>query len=140
MAKNPFKKQSIADTLVNVGIGGAANVAADYILSAINTEDSKGQPMLSDTMVNVIKIGVGAVGGSMVNDRYLRAAMDGIAVVGVSNLVSGLMVDDTTLPPTGDQGTSGLKRDMMGAIAPGHTRYKKRVQKSNKAAGGSILG
>ena len=35
--KNPFKKQSIVDTLVNVGIGGAANVAVNYAFNRIDT-------------------------------------------------------------------------------------------------------
>ena len=36
MAKNPFKKSSIIDTVVNVGVGGAANVAIDYVVEQVD--------------------------------------------------------------------------------------------------------
>lgn len=80
--KNPFKKSSIVDTVINVGLGGAANVAMDYAVENIDALKS-----LDDTTVNIIKIGVGAVAGSMVSNRYARAAADGLATVGASDLI-----------------------------------------------------
>lgn len=80
--KNPFKKQSIVDTLINVGVGGAANVAMDYAFAQVDALAS-----LGDTTKNAIKIGAGILGGTMVKNKYLRAATDGIATVGVSNLI-----------------------------------------------------
>ena len=89
--KNPFKKSSIVDTIVNVGIGGAANVAMDYVFNMLPAETVS---TLDDTTKNVIKIAVGAVGGSMVSGKYIRPALDGIATVGASNLIAGLMSPD----------------------------------------------
>lgn len=86
--KNPFKKSSIVDTIVNVGIGGAANVAMDYVFNMLPAETVS---TLDDTTKNVIKIAVGAFGGSMVSGKYIRPALDGIATVGASNLIAGLM-------------------------------------------------
>lgn len=112
MAKNPFKKQSIVDTVVNVGVGGAANVAIDY---AVNQVDAiKG---LGDTVINAGKIVLGAVIGSMVSNKYLRAACDGVATVGVSNLVSGMM-EETTAP-------GGLPYGTIGRVRPGNRAYKR---------------
>lgn len=112
MAKNPFKKQSIVDTVVNVGVGGAANVAIDY---AVNQVDAiKG---LGDTVINAGKIVLGAVIGSMVSNKYLRAACDGVATVGVSNLVSGMM-EETTAP-------AGLPYGTIGRVRPGNRAYKR---------------
>lgn len=104
--KNPFKKSGIIDTIVNVGIGGAANVAMDYVLSSV--------PALSDAMdeqtKNLVKVAVSAFGGSMVSGssaKYIRPALDGIGVVGASKLIESYM-------PTGEgggndpKGTEGL--------------------------------
>ena len=96
--KNPFKKSSIIDTVVNVGIGGAANVAMNYVFSLIPAGTFGNN---EETVKNAIKIGVGAIGGSMVGGKaakYIRPALDGIATVGASELISSL-IDGTT---TGD--------------------------------------
>lgn len=87
--KNPFKKSSVIDTVVNVGIGGAANVAMNYVFDNVEALAS-----LGETTKNAIKIGVGAIGGSMVSvsyAKYVRPALDGIATVGASELISGLI-------------------------------------------------
>lgn len=81
--KNPFKKQSIVDTLVNVGVGGAANVAMDYAFAQVDALAS-----LGETTKNAIKIAAGALGGAMAKNKYVRAATDGIATVGVANLIA----------------------------------------------------
>ena len=126
--KNPFKKSSIVDTIVNVGIGGAANVAMDYVFNMLPAETVS---TLDDTTKNVIKVAVGAVGGSMVSGKYIRPALDGIATVGASNLIAGLMdsTDGKGGDTTGSEKTSGLpfigypgKRMRMGQ--PG---FKNRV-------------
>lgn len=100
--KNPFKKQSIIDTAVSVGIGGAANVAMDYAFSAIDFLSA-----LEDTTKNAIKIGVGILGGTMVKSKYVRAAVDGIATVGVSNLVASYIAP---------KAASGLPEGTIGRI------------------------
>lgn len=102
MKKNPFKKQGIIDTLTNVGIGGAANVAMDYVVDSVETLKA-----MDSTTINAIKIGVGVLGGTMTTNKLVRAAVDGIAVVGVSNLVQGLLMSDT-------KGTAGLPYGTIG--------------------------
>ena len=94
--KNPFKTQSIVDTLVNVGIGDAANVAMDYAVSLLPADTVAS---LTGTTKNIIKIALGAIGGSMTRNKYLRAATDGIATVGVSNLVDDLINGETSAEP-----------------------------------------
>ena len=92
--KNPFKKSSVIDTVVNVGIGGAANVGMNYLFENVDALAS-----LSSTVKNAIKIGVGAIGGSMVSGKsakYIRPAFDGIATVGASELISDLISGETT--------------------------------------------
>lgn len=106
MKKNPFKKSSIIDTVVNVGIGGAANVAMNYVFGMIPA-DTFGEN--ATTIKNAIKIGVGAIGGSMVGGsyaKYLRPAFDGIAIVGASELISSLIASDDT-SAGGDQSGQG---------------------------------
>lgn len=117
--KNPFKKQSIIDTVVNVGIGGAANVAVDAVVNQFDTVKSWG-----DTTINALKIVAGAVVGSMVQSKVARAACDGIATVGVSNLIAG-MVGDTTTTTTTTETTSGLPYGTIGRVIPGNRAYRR---------------
>lgn len=108
--KNPFKKSSIIDTAINVGVGGAANVAMDYIFSQVDALASL-EPMTK----NIVKIVAGAVGGSMVSNKYVRAAADGVATVGVSNLIASYMsTEETTTPET--VVTSGLAKGTIGRV------------------------
>lgn len=131
MAKNPFKKQSIVDTVVNVGIGGAANVAIDYVVSQVEAIQS-----LGDTTINAAKIALGAVAGSMVSNKMLRAACDGIATVGVSNLVKGLM-DGTS--STQNEGAAGLPYGTIGRVIPGNRAYK-RARKVSGVGAATVMG
>ena len=115
--KNPFKKQSIIDTLTNVGIGGAANVAIDYAVSSIDAL-ATADPMY----VNIGKIALGALGGTMTKNKLVRAAVDGVAVVGVSNLVAGLLNDDTKEAAP----AAGLAKGTIGRPMLGNRRYVRR--------------
>lgn len=103
--KTPFKKSSITDTLVNVGAGGAANVAFDYLYNLAGLS-------LGDTTKNIVKVAIGAFGGSMVSNKIARAAVDGIAVVGVSTLISDNLIgtgDEAPAAPAADNnGTGGV--------------------------------
>ena len=130
MAKNPFKKQSIIDTVVNVGIGGAANVAIDYVVSQVDAIQS-----LGDTTINAAKVALGAVAGSMVSNKMLRAACDGIATVGVSNLVKGLM-DGTT----STESTNGLPYGTIGRVIPGNRAYRSARKVSGVGAAAGVMG
>ena len=128
MAKNPFKKSSIIDTVVNVGIGGAANVAIDYVVSQVEAIQS-----LGDTTINAAKIALGAVAGSMVSNKMLRAACDGIATVGVSNLVKGFMATPST------EGAAGLPYGTIGRVIPGNRAYR-RARKVSGVGAAAVMG
>lgn len=140
MKKNPFKKQSLMDTLTNVGIGGASNVAFDYIWDAAGLDATLTfESVSADTIKNGIKILGGALAGGMISNKYGRAAADGIATVGVSNLVSGLITgSDTDKPKTGGE-TTGLPSGTVGRIGRryGSAAYA-RGRRSGKIAGDFI--
>lgn len=113
--KNPFKKSALIDTLTNVGIGGAANVAIDYGWDAAGLDATIASMIPSveaGTIKNAIKILGGALVGGMVKNKYARAAADGVAVVGASNLISGLI----TGSEDADKGASGLPEGTIGRI------------------------
>lgn len=123
MKKNPFKKQGAMDTLVNVGVGGAANVAFDMLYNSV-VEGMNERP--SDTVENGIKLAVGILGGTMTNNKYIGAATHGIAVVGVSNLVAGLMDDDTNDKPT-DKPKGEETPEKTSGLAPGTISGRARL-------------
>lgn len=130
MKKNPFKKQSIVDTLTNVGIGGAANVAIDYAVDNVEALAS-----LDATTINAIKIGVGVLGGTMTTNKMIRAAVDGIATVGVSNLVKGLMNDTTISSSDSTESTAGLPAGTIGRVKPGNPYYGARRVRPARVSG-----
>ena len=136
MAKNPFKKSSIIDTVVNVGIGGAANVAIDYVVSQVDAIQS-----LGDTTINAGKIALGALVGSMVSNKMLRAAADGVATVGVSNLIAGLMSESEAQPASGlPYGTVGLPYGTINGrrrVVPGNGAYRRAAKVG--AIGNSVM-
>lgn len=130
MAKNPFKKKGITDTLINVGIGGAANVAMDYVVSSVEALRS-----LDSKTINAIKIGVGVLGGTMTTNKMVRAAVDGIATVGVSNLVASLM-DGTT----STSGTAGIPNGTIGAFRLGNRNFVKRGNRRVSGLNADVMG
>lgn len=130
MAKNPFKKKGITDTLINVGIGGAANVAMDYVVSSVEALSS-----LDSKTINAIKIGVGVLGGTMTTNKMVRAAVDGIATVGVSNLVASLM-DGTT----STSGTAGIPNGTIGAFRLGNRNFVKRGNSRVSGLNADVMG
>lgn len=125
MKKNPFKKQSIIDTLTNTAIGGAGNVAFDYLWETADLDTTfAGTDGTGDVAMikNAIKLVGGAVAGSMVNNKYLRAMTDGFAVVGASNLVSGLITPK-------EKETNGLPEGTIGRIRRyGNPAYAQRMR------------
>lgn len=130
--KNPFKKSSIVDTIINVGVGGAANVAMDYARAQISTLAS-----LEDTTYNAIKIAVGALGGSMSKNKYVRAAVDGIATVGAANLISGYITPDAAPSPTPSPDGTGYA-PFIGRLRAGQRGYRRAIRGTGKV--GSING
>lgn len=130
MAKNPFKKGNVVDTLINVGVGGAGNVAADYIIDSIQ-KDAK-EPWSPDT-INLGKFIIGSVGSAMVSNKYAKALMDGFAVVGASNYISSLMAESQT--------TSGVPAGTIGRaryIAPRKNYARRFVGKTSGVPEGTI--
>ena len=122
--KNPFKKSSITDTIVNVGIGGAANVAFDSVIASFDAFSA-----LDATTKNAIKIGAGALVGSMINNKYVRAAADGIATVGVSNLVASY-IGGSGEEPKKDPVT-GLPSGTIGRVRMGNRAFRRGVRGVN---------
>ena len=96
--KNPFNKSSITDTLINVGLGGAANAAMDYAVANVDALASVA------AYTNYIKLGVGVLGGTMIKGKVARAAFDGLATVGASDIIKELITPepaDPTKTPSG---------------------------------------
>lgn len=111
--KSPFSKSSIVDTVVNVGLGGAANVAMDYAVENVDALKS-----LDEQTVNIVKIAVGAIGGSMMSGKYAkytRPAFDGIATVGAANLIKSYITTDGGDTTTTEPGAGGV--NFMGKVA-----------------------
>ena len=127
-----FKKKGITDTLVSVGVGGAANVAMDYAWGAL--ADTLGS--LAEYK-NYIKIAVGALGGSMTKGKIAHAAFDGIAVVGASELISGLVAG--TDAASAQQATDGLPYGTIGRVRPGMQGYAKKKSNGFTVAGTTIF-
>lgn len=109
------------DTVVNVGIGGAANVAFDSIVSSFDAFAA-----LDATTKNAIKIGLGAIAGSMVSNKYVRAAADGVATVGVSNLVASYIGGSSDAA-----NTAGLPAGTIGRIRMGNRAFRRGVRGVN---------
>ena len=122
MAKNPFKSKNIVDTMINVGIGGAANVAVDYAINSLALD-------IEPDYMNLGKFILGTVGSSMVSNRYVKAAMDGVAVVGASNYFSKLLTETTTAPSS--EATSGVPAGTVGRtrMIPPMKKYAGRFAK-----------
>lgn len=117
--KNPFKKKGITQTVVNTLIGGAGNVAADYVIANVE------QLATVDPMyINGGKVLAGALIGSMSRNKYVHALADGMAVVGASALVSSL-IDGQATPAA-----SGLPYGTVGRVMAGD-RYFKTGRKGN---------
>ena len=129
--KNPFKKQSIVDTLVNVGVGGAANVLIDYGITLLPADM---QEKVSGTTKHIAKIAIGAIGGSMAKNKYLRAATDGIAVVGVSDWVNELMTGEEKTTNNGGENTSGAPFIGTGRIRTGQRGFRRGVRGTGAVA------
>ena len=141
--KNPFKKQSIIDTAMNVAVGGAANVAIDYVWETAGLDETltiKGEDgtekISAATMKNIIKVVGGAVAGSMISNKYARLAADGVAVVGVSNLIQGVIdsqsdnSNGSSSDPSGSSDTTtpttGIRKGTIGRVNLGNKYFKSK--------------
>lgn len=125
--KRLFKKQGILTTVTNTVIGGAANVATDYVISQVEALAG-----VSSMYINGGKILAGALIGSMSKNKYVHAAADGMAVVGASELINEL------INTTDTDGASGLPKGTIGRATAGD-RYFKRARKGNGFTIGSAF-
>ena len=133
--KNPFKKQNVMDTVVTVGIGGAANVAIDAVVDSYNKTATT---PVDDVYVHAGKFVIGAIGSAMVGNRYAKAALDGVGVVGASNLIAYLMEDTETTKktkPEPDPKTAGIPYGTIGRIKTPNAGYARRMSRSGRVAG-----
>lgn len=132
--KNPFKKQNVMDTVVTVGLGGAANVAIDAVVDSYN--ESATTPV-DDVYVHAGKFVIGAIGSAMVGNRYAKAALDGIGVVGASNLIAYLMEDTQSKKPDPkpDPKTAGIPYGTIGRIKTPNAGYARRMRRNGRVAG-----
>lgn len=123
---------------MNVGIGGAANVALDYVMDQVDAVAT-----MDETTKNVVKIVGGALIGGMISNKYGRAAADGIAVVGVSNLISNLMdqsSESSSSNSNSSEETSGLPSGTIGRIRVGSQAYRRSVRKNGRSIAGDFIG
>lgn len=135
--KKLFNTKNLTDTAVNLIVGGGANVAMDYAVSEVEALKS-----LSADTVNYIKIGVGVLAGTMTGNKYLRAAADGLATVGASQLISGLISGTTAGDGGNGGGANGLPAHMVGALRLGNGRFRKNGDRriSGVAAAPNFMG
>lgn len=84
-----FNKKSAITTAKNVLVGGAANAAIDAAVSSIEALSSI--KSIDPMYVNIGKIVAGAAVGAMVSNSWAKAAADGVATVGASNLAQSLI-------------------------------------------------
>jgi len=147
--KNPFKKGNVMDTVVSVGIGGASNVAIDYAVTEYNkTATTK---IEADT-VNLVKFIGGSIGSAMVGNKYLKAALDGIGVVGASNYLASIMESSTTGDSTGDgkgdgkgdstgdSKTSGIPYGVVGRVGRIRTKNANYARRAKMSGTSDMVG
>lgn len=129
MAKNPFKKKSIIDTAINVGTGGAANALVDMAVDSV-------LPNTDPMYVNIGKFVGGVVLGSMAGkNQMLRAAVDGVATVGASNLISDLVANG--FGSESSEGAAGFKREVLGRVRSGHSKLARRIKRRGVSGTGA---
>lgn len=129
--KNPFKKENVMDTVVSVGLGGAANVAIDAAVGAYN--DSATTP-IDEMYVHIGKFIVGALGSSMFSNRYAKAALDGVGVVGASNLIDYLM-NGTGKEEKKEEPTAGIPNGTIGRIVTPNGTYVRKLKRRSRVSG-----
>lgn len=124
MAKKLFDTKNIIDTAVNVGIGGAANVAIDYAVQNVEALSDMDQ-----STINLGKFALGVIGSAMVSDKMVKAAFDGVATVGISNFVANILNSDNQATTTAGvpDGTIGARKYVPSRRALANRLRKQQV-------------
>ena len=118
-----FNSKSAIKTGVSVLVAGAGSAVADWALEKYDVI-----PAEYKQYTNVGKILLGAIGGSMVKNEYVKSAMDGIATVAAANLVAGYLPTEDGGGNAGGNnggGTSGLPDGMIGRIRMGQRGFRR---------------
>lgn len=124
MAKKLFDTKNIIDTAVNVGIGGAANVAIDYAVQNVEALSD-----MEQSTINLGKFALGVIGSAMVSDKMVKAAFDGVATVGISNFVANILNSDNQATTTAGvpDGTIGARKYVPSRRALANRLRKQQV-------------
>ena len=124
MAKKLFDTKNIIDTAVNVGLGGAANVAIDYAVQNVEALSD-----MEQSTINLGKFALGVIGSAMVSDKMVKAAFDGVATVGISNFVANILNSDNQATTTAGvpDGTIGARKYVPSRRALANRLRKQQV-------------
>jgi len=126
MKKLSFKKSGMIDTATAVLIGAAGNAVMDMAVEKVEALSS-----LPENVVDLIKVGVGVLGGSISANKYVHQATDGVAVVGASNIVKSVIdgtfkLSNDDKKEGGENGSSGLRPGTIGRVRAGNRSFMRR--------------
>lgn len=142
--KKIMKKENVVDTAIALALGGGANVAFDYISNVTGLDETVGD----DRIMNAIKLVGGAIGSAMVSNRIAKDALNGVAVVGASNLIKSFMGTSSSENGNGngdgaDGGSAGVPIDTVGRLltarAPRKNYAREVKQNINGVPAGTFM-
>lgn len=133
--KNPFKLKNVISSATAIALGGAGNVAMNYLFDNVEFLQKLGKDGSNtpENTKNAIKVAVGAIGGAMVPAKYgwAKSALDGTAIVGASELISDLI---NSAP------TSGLPEGTIGRVVRMGQRGFRKAPGVRGVAGADFMG
>ena len=114
-----FSTKAAIATGTSVLVAGVGSAVADWLLAKYDVI-----PAEYKQYTNAGKIVLGAIGGSMIKNQYLKSAMDGIATVAAANLVAGYLPTEDN---SGDNTavTTGLPEGTIGRIRMGQRGFRR---------------
>lgn len=115
-----FNTKSAIATATSMAVAGAGSAVVDWLLKKYDVLPAE----WGDQAVQIGKLAVGAIGGSMVKNQIAKSVMDGIATVAAAKLTEGL------LPEAGEDGgtalqTTGLPQGTIGRIRMGQRGFRR---------------
>lgn len=117
-----FNTKAAIATGTSVLVGGVGSAVADWLLAKYDVI-----PADYKQYTNAGKIVLGAIGGSMIKNQYLKSAFDGIATVAAANLVAGYLPADSNGNDAGTEPPAGLPEGMIGRIRMGQRGFRRRI-------------